>query len=182
MSINHIAVIGAGTMGNGIAHVFALAGHDVTLIDVDQSRLDAGLAQIEKNLGRQVKKEQITEQEQVETLARIACATDLSADAAEADLVVEAATENPAIKAEIFRALDKATKPDVHPRLEHVVDLDHADRGRDRAAGAGDRDALLQPGPGDEARRDRARARNLRRDVPGRLRLCPRSSARRPSR
>ena len=112
MSINHIAVIGAGTMGNGIAHVFALAGHDVTLIDVDQSRLDAGLAQIEKNLGRQVKKEQITEQEQVETLARIRCATDLSADTAEADLVVEAATENPAIKAEIFRALDAATKPD----------------------------------------------------------------------
>jgi 3-hydroxybutyryl-CoA dehydrogenase len=111
MSINHIAVIGAGTMGNGIAHVFALAGHDVTLIDVDQSRLDAGLAQIEKNLGRQVKKEQITEQEQVETLARIACATDLGRDTAEADLVVEAATENPAIKAEIFRALDKATKP-----------------------------------------------------------------------
>ncbi len=112
MDINHIAVIGAGTMGNGIAHVFALAGHDVTLIDVDQSRLDAGLATIEKNLARQVKKEAITEQEQVETLARIACATDLSADVRVADLIVEAATENPTIKAEIFRALDAAAKPE----------------------------------------------------------------------
>ena len=110
MNIQNVAVIGAGTMGNGIAHVFALAGHDVTLIDVDQSRLDAGLATIEKNLGRQVSKEKITEAEQVETLARIACATDLNKDTAEADLVIEAATENPEIKAEIFRALDKATK------------------------------------------------------------------------
>ena len=111
MSIQNVAVIGAGTMGNGIAHVFALAGHTVSLIDVDQSRLDAGLAQIEKNLARQVKKEIITQEEQVETLARIACATDLNRDVADADLVVEAATENPEIKAEIFRALDKATKP-----------------------------------------------------------------------
>ena len=112
MSINHVAVIGAGTMGNGIAHVFALAGHDVTLIDVSQDRLDAGLATIEKNLARQVKKEKITEEDQVETLARIRCATDLAKDVAEADLVVEAATENPTIKAEIFRELDKATKPE----------------------------------------------------------------------
>lgn len=111
MSINHIAVIGAGTMGNGIAHVLALAEHDVTLIDVNQDRLDAGLATIEKNLNRQVAKERITETDQVETLARIACATDLNRDTAEADLVIEAATENPAIKAEIFRALDAATKP-----------------------------------------------------------------------
>ena len=111
MSIHHVAVIGAGTMGNGIAHVLALAGHDVTLVDVNQERLNAGLATIEKNLGRQVSKEKITEAEQVETLARIACATDLSADTAEADLVIEAATENPKTKAEIFRALDRATKP-----------------------------------------------------------------------
>ncbi len=111
MSIHHIAVIGAGTMGNGIAHVLALAGHDVTLVDVNQERLDAGLATVEKNLARQVKKERITAEEQVETLARIACATDLSADTGAADLVIEAATENPKTKAEIFRALDRATKP-----------------------------------------------------------------------
>ena len=110
MSIQNVAVIGAGTMGNGIAHVFALAGHDVTLIDVSQDRLDAGLAAVEKNLGRQVKKEQITEQERAETLGRITAATDLAAAVAEADLIVEAATENPAIKAEIFRTLDEATK------------------------------------------------------------------------
>ncbi len=99
-------------MGNGIAHVLALAGHAVTLIDVDQGRLDAGLATIEANLARQLKKEAITQEEQVEALARIACATDLTADTAEADLVIEAATENPAVKAEIFRALDRAAKPE----------------------------------------------------------------------
>ena len=112
MNIQNVAVIGAGTMGNGIAHVFALAGYDVTLIDVDQERLDKGLATIEKNLGRQVAKEKITEQDQVDTLSRIACATNLNRDTAEADLVIEAATENPEIKAEIFRALDASTKPE----------------------------------------------------------------------
>jgi 3-hydroxybutyryl-CoA dehydrogenase len=111
-TIEHVAVIGAGTMGNGIAHVFALAGFDVTLIDLDQDRLDAGLATIEKNLARQVKKEKITEEDQVETLARIRCATDLAKDVAKADLVIEAATENPTVKAEIFRALDEATNPE----------------------------------------------------------------------
>ncbi|MDX1530179.1 MAG: 3-hydroxybutyryl-CoA dehydrogenase [Rhodothermales bacterium] len=112
MDIQHIAVVGAGTMGNGIAHVFALAGHDVTLIDLDQERLDRGLATIEKNLARQVKKDKITEEDQVETLARIACAVDLQKGVRDADLVVEAATENPTVKAEIFRQLDAATKPE----------------------------------------------------------------------
>jgi 3-hydroxybutyryl-CoA dehydrogenase len=108
MNIDHVAVIGAGTMGNGIAHVFAQHGHRVTLIDLDQARLDAGLATIEKNLTRQVKKEKITQEEQVETIARIACATDLAQSVADADLVVEAASENPAVKATIFAALDEA--------------------------------------------------------------------------
>jgi 3-hydroxybutyryl-CoA dehydrogenase len=108
MTIEHVAVIGAGTMGNGIAHVFAQNGYRVTLIDLDQDRLDAGLATIETNLARQVKKEKITQQEQVDTVARIACATDLAQSVADADLVVEAASENPAVKATIFAALDEA--------------------------------------------------------------------------
>lgn len=95
-------------MGNGIAHVFAQHGRRVTLVDLDQSRLDAGLATIETNLGRQVKKEKITQQEQVETLARVACATDLASSVSDADLVVEAATENPAVKATLFAALDQS--------------------------------------------------------------------------
>src|SRR5690606_31365493 len=80
--------------------------------DVSRDRLDAGLATVEKNLARQVKKEQITEQEQQDTLGRITTATDLAAAVAGADLVVEAATENPTIKAEIFREIDRATKPE----------------------------------------------------------------------
>ncbi len=108
MTIEHVAVIGAGTMGNGIAHVFAQNGFRVTLIDLDQNRLDQGLATIEKNLARQVKKEKITQADQVGTLARIACATDLATSIGDADLVVEAATENPAVKAALFTSMDQA--------------------------------------------------------------------------
>ena len=104
-------VIGAGTMGNGIAHVFAQAGHAVTLVDLDPSRLDAALQTIEKNLGRQVKKERISAQDQADTLGRIATATDTAAGVAEADLVVEAATEDAALKARIFQAIDDAAPP-----------------------------------------------------------------------
>ena len=104
----NVTVIGAGTMGNGIAHVFAQSGHAVTLVDLDQARLDAARATIDANLGRQVKKERITAEEQTETLDRIALQTDLAAGVAQADLVVEAATENPEIKADLFRQIDVA--------------------------------------------------------------------------
>ena len=110
MDIQHAAVIGAGTMGNGIAHVFALAGHDVTLVDVQQDRLDQGIATIEKNLARQVAKELITQEEMDDARARIRPQIQMNRHVAEADLVIEAATENPAIKAEIFRTLDAAAK------------------------------------------------------------------------
>lgn len=110
MDIQHAAVIGAGTMGNGIAHVFALAGHDVTLVDVQQDRLDQGIATIEKNLARQVAKEVITQEEMDAARARIRPQIQMNRHVAEADLVIEAATENPAIKAEIFRTLDAAAK------------------------------------------------------------------------
>ncbi|MEO1075167.1 MAG: 3-hydroxybutyryl-CoA dehydrogenase [Bacteroidota bacterium] len=111
MQIEHVAVVGAGTMGNGIAHVFAQHGHRVTLLDLDQDRLDRGLATIEKNLARQVKKDVLTAKQQVETLARIACGTGLAQGVQDADLVVEAATENPDIKAKIFDQLDGSAPP-----------------------------------------------------------------------
>ena len=104
----NVTVIGAGTMGNGIAHVFAQSGHAVTLVDLDQSRLNAAVATIDANLGRQVKKERITAAEQEATLGRIALRTDLAEGVAEADLVVEAATEDATLKAKIFQALDDA--------------------------------------------------------------------------
>ncbi len=103
----NVSIIGAGTMGNGIAHVFAQHGHSVKLIDLDQERLDAALATIDKNLGRQVRKEMLTAAEQEEALARITLGTSISDGVVEADLVVEAATENPEIKAQIFRSMDE---------------------------------------------------------------------------
>lgn len=104
----NVTVIGAGTMGNGIAHVFAQHGHAVTLVDLDPDRLDAARATIEANLGRQVKKEKMTAEDAADTLARVAPETDLAAGVAGADLVIEAATENPDVKAELFRQMDDA--------------------------------------------------------------------------
>ncbi len=102
----NISVIGAGQMGNGIAHVFAQNGHQVTLIDIAQAGLDKGLSTIGKNLDRQVAKGVLTEAQKQETLARIATNTDLSAGVKQAELVVEAATENVDLKLKIFRDID----------------------------------------------------------------------------
>jgi 3-hydroxybutyryl-CoA dehydrogenase len=106
MSIDTTAVVGAGTMGNGIAHVFAQHGHPVTLIDVDASVLADASSTIEANLDRQVKKEHITEAERDATLERIVTTTDQAQGVADADLVVEAVTEKEDVKAQIFRDLD----------------------------------------------------------------------------
>jgi len=112
MEISKVLVIGAGTMGNGIAHVFAQSGFNVTLSDVDDARIEAGVATIRANLDRQVKKEVITAEERDAVLGRITRSTDLKSSASHADLVIEAATENPGIKAEIFRSLDAMARPD----------------------------------------------------------------------
>ncbi len=102
----NISVIGAGQMGNGIAHVFAQSGHRVTLIDVAQASLDIGLATIAKNLDRQVAKGSISEEQKMATLGNIATSTDLANGVKSAELVVEAATENVDLKLRIFRDLD----------------------------------------------------------------------------
>ncbi|MBL7963243.1 MAG: 3-hydroxybutyryl-CoA dehydrogenase [Flavobacteriales bacterium] len=101
-----IAVIGAGQMGNGIAHVFAQSGHQVTLIDVNQASLDKALVTIGKNMDRQVAKGGLTEDQKKEALARIAITTELASGVREAGLVVEAATENVDLKLRIFRDMD----------------------------------------------------------------------------
>jgi 3-hydroxybutyryl-CoA dehydrogenase len=111
MSIQNITVIGAGTMGNGIAHVFAQSGFNVTLVDVDENRIKAGVEAISKNLDRQVKKETISAAEKEETVARISTNLDLKSSVPGSDLIIEAATENPAIKGEIFRTLDETARP-----------------------------------------------------------------------
>lgn len=104
--MKNIAVIGAGTMGNGIAHVFAQTGFKVHLIDISQNVLDKGLATISKNLDRMVAKEKITENDKTATLRNITLFTNLEEGVKHADLAVEAATENVDLKLKIFKNLD----------------------------------------------------------------------------
>lgn len=111
MSINNISVIGSGTMGNGIAHVFALYGYKVLLIDIKQEFLDKSLNTIKGNLERQLKKEAITKEKMDSAIANIKTSTNLK-DAADSDLVIEAATENFDIKKNIFTTLDECCKPE----------------------------------------------------------------------
>lgn len=110
--MNKVAVIGAGTMGNGIAHVFAQHGFDVQLVDVSQSALDRALATITKNLDRMVKKEKISESDKENALSNITFSTDMKSAIADRELVVEAATENLQLKLDIFRNMDEYAPAD----------------------------------------------------------------------
>ena len=105
--MKNIAVIGAGTMGNGIAHVFAQSGYSVTLIDLSKEALDRALGTITKNLDRQLAKEKIAQEDKDATLSRISINTSIETGIAGADLVVEAATENTSLKLKIFKQLDE---------------------------------------------------------------------------
>lgn len=106
--IQQVSVIGAGTMGNGIAHVFAQAGYEVTLVDVQPAQLEKALATIGKNLDRQIAKGTCTEADKTSTLGRIRTSSVVAAGVQQAQLVVEAATENTDLKLQIFRQLDEA--------------------------------------------------------------------------
>ncbi|WP_138433608.1 3-hydroxybutyryl-CoA dehydrogenase [Winogradskyella algicola] len=106
--MKNIAVIGAGTMGNGIAHTFAQSGFKVNLIDISEASLERGLATISKNLDRMVAKEKITENDKAETLGNITTYTNTVDGVKNTDLVVEAATENIDLKLKIFKQLDEA--------------------------------------------------------------------------
>jgi len=110
--MKNIAVIGAGTMGNGIAHTFAQSGYKVQLIDVNKTALTNAAQTISKNLDRMIQKEVITEALRKETLNNITMFTDISEGVEYASLVVEAATENEALKLEIFKTLDVACPDD----------------------------------------------------------------------
>lgn len=107
MNIKHVTVIGAGTMGNGIAQVFASNDFNVTLCDVSESALTKALETISANLGRMAKKELITEAKIQETLSNIVIKTSLQDSVANADLIVEAATENIDLKLNIFKQMDQ---------------------------------------------------------------------------
>jgi 3-hydroxybutyryl-CoA dehydrogenase len=104
--IEKISVIGGGTMGNGIAHVFAVSGFNVTLVETSSELAEKALATIDNNLSRMVKKEKITKGEKSETLKRIFTATDLSVGVKNADLVIEAIPENFDLKKKVFAIID----------------------------------------------------------------------------
>ena len=114
MAISTITVIGAGTMGNGIAHVGAQSGFSVTIVDVSEAALARAIDTITKNLDRQVKKEAISEDDKNATLSRITTSTNLEQAAATADLVIEAASENFDVKKRIFTTLDSVCKEDAY--------------------------------------------------------------------
>lgn len=107
-----IAVIGSGTMGNGIAHAFAQYGYEVNLIDINLDALGKAMLTIAKNLDRQVTKGVLSNSEKEQTLAKITTLTDLQNGVADADLIVEAATENLDLKLKIFKDLDQFCKPE----------------------------------------------------------------------
>lgn len=110
--MNKIAVIGSGTMGNGIAHVFAQNGFQVSLVDISQDALNKALATISKNLDRIIAKGNLTEEQKDQTLGNITAFTSMQEGVQDADLVVEAATENVDLKLKIFRDLDAFAKPE----------------------------------------------------------------------
>ena len=111
--MKNVAVIGSGTMGNGIAHVFAQFGYQVSLIDISAASLEKGIATITKNLDRQVTKGSLTEDQKALTLSNITTFTSMEEGVKNVELVVEAATENSELKLKIFAELDRLTSPDV---------------------------------------------------------------------
>jgi 3-hydroxybutyryl-CoA dehydrogenase len=111
VAIKHVGIIGAGQMGNGIAHVISLAGYDVALHDISAQRVEAALATINGNMARQISRGKLTEADREQALARIRFAPALE-DLGEADLVIEAATEDEDVKRSIFKALCPHLKPE----------------------------------------------------------------------
>jgi 3-hydroxybutyryl-CoA dehydrogenase len=108
MAIKNVSVIGAGTMGNGIAHVFAQSGFSVTLVDVNAAQLEKALATIGKNFDRQIAKGSATEEQKKAALDNVTTSTDVATGVANAQLVVEAATENTDLKLKIFKQIDES--------------------------------------------------------------------------
>ena len=181
MDVKQVGVIGAGTMGNGIAHVFARSGYDVVLCDIEQRFLDRGLQTIDKNLEREVAKGKITAEEKAAALQRISPLTD-RAKLASCDFIVEAATEKFEIKAEMFRELDKICRPEVilasNTSSISITKL----AALTKRAGQSDRDALFQSGAGDEAGGSDSRAGDFAGDVSKRCETWRSSWRRRRSR
>ena len=154
--IQNVAVIGAGTMGSGIAHVFARSGFPVTLCDVEQRFLDRALDSIRKNLGREAAKGKLAEADVESALDRITTTVDIESLAG-IELAVEAAPERFELKAQVFHGPRSHPSAISDPRHKHFVHLDHKDGCAHQAPRASDRHALLQPRARHGARRSRPR-------------------------
>ena len=156
-TIESVGVIGAGTMGNGIAQACAVAGVRTVMIDVSDAALNKGLDTIGGSLDRLVKKEKLSAADRDAALKRVTTTTDYAA-LRDVDLIIEAATENAALKFDILRKVDALREARRIARDEHVVDLDHAACRGNVAPRALRRHAFLQPGADDGVGRDHPRA------------------------
>ncbi len=177
-TIKKVGVIGAGQMGTGIAHVIALGGYTSPSTISRRRPSRSRCSTIEKNMKRQVAKGLITEGDMKPALKRISYAPNFEAFA-DCDLVIEAATEDEAVKRKIFTDLCKNLKAGTHAGDQHVVDLDHAPRLDDGPARALHRHALHESGAADGAGRADPRHRHRRRHVRGTRASSSRASARR---
>ena len=162
MNIENVAVVGAGTMGNGIAHVCALAGVGVALVDLDAAALDRAMAAIDRNLERQRAKGRIGAGDRAGALGRIEPATGLER-VGRAELVVEAVPEIADLKFEIFAELDRLAPKDAILASNTSSISITAIAARTSRPGEGRRDALHEPGPGHEAGRGHPRSAHGRR-------------------
>jgi len=154
--IQTIGVIGAGTMGGGIAQVCAATGYHVRLIDVDAAALDRALASIRGSVEKLHGKGKLSDAQRDAALSGIATGLDL-AEASDAQLVIEAVSEALPLK-QTISAAGRADRAGRDPRQQYLLDLDHRDRGGDAAARAGHRPALHEPRPADAAGRGDSRA------------------------
>ncbi len=162
MDIKTVGVVGAGTMGNGIAHVFAKSGYAVVLCDVEERFVQRALDTIGKNLEREASKGKITAEEKDAALGRIRTTTDREA-LATVDFVVEAATEKFEIKSQLFRDLDRICRPETMLATNTSSISITKLGGADEASGESRWHALLQSGAGDEAGGSDPRAGDRRR-------------------
>ena len=163
MDIRTVGVIGAGTMGNGIAHVFAKNGYNVVLVDLEQRFIDRGLQTISKNLEREVAKNKLTSEQRDLALGRITGTSDRKR-LADCDFVVEAASERFEIKADLFRDSRCDLPSRGSPVVQHLVHFDNQAGSGNRAARQSHRDALLQSRADDETGRGNPRIGDLKRD------------------
>ena len=155
MAVQSVGVVGAGQMGNGIAHVFALAGYDVLMNDISAEAMEKAVALIDRNLERQVSRDKISAEDKATALARIRTTTELS-ELGQCDLVIEAATENDSLlfrrrQAEDLRRAAAAPEAGNDPDVEHVVDFHHPAGEPHRPAREVHGLPFHEPRPGDAA-------------------------------